>query len=122
MRIVSIGISSVLLSHTLTSILAIGQNRRGEKDMFLRGVYLTIAFQCCAMAAAQTSGFVYVATNDGTANSVVQYSRANDGSLTQVHEVATGGQGGSGNGVGNLDPLGSQDSLILSGAGSLLLV
>src|SRR4051794_35971431 len=90
--------------------------------MFLRGIYLTIVFQWCAIAAVQSSGFVYVATNDGITNSVVQYSRANDGLLTKVDEVATGGQGGSGNGVGNLDPLGSQDSLVLSGTGSLLLV
>jgi 6-phosphogluconolactonase (cycloisomerase 2 family) len=90
--------------------------------MFLRGVYLIIVLQWCALAATQTSGFVYVATNDGSANSVVRYSRGNDGLLTPIDEVATGGQGGSGNGVGNLDPLGSQDSLVLSGTGSLLLV
>ena len=90
--------------------------------MFFRCIYLAIAVQCCAMAAARNGGFVYVATNEPTANSVVQYSRAPDGSLTKVHEVATGGKGGTGNGVGNLDPLGSQDSLVLSGTGSLLLV
>jgi 6-phosphogluconolactonase len=36
--------------------------------------------------------------------------------------VETGGLGGTGNGVGALDPLGSQDSLVLSGTGSLVLV
>lgn len=73
------------------------------------------------MAIAQ-SGFVYVATNRTTGNSVIQYSRASNGLLTKLTEVSTGGLGGAGNGVGSLDPLGSQDSLVLSGTGSLLLV
>jgi 6-phosphogluconolactonase len=68
----------------------------------------------------RASGFVYVMTN-ATANSVNQYSRGDDGSLTFVQNVLTGGSGGSGNGVGNLDPLGSQDSLVLNSAGSLLV-
>jgi 6-phosphogluconolactonase len=72
-------------------------------------------------AAAQTTGFVYVATNQPT-NEVIQYSRASNGLLTQTSEAATGGSGGTGNGVGNLDPLGSQDSLVLSANGSLLVV
>jgi 6-phosphogluconolactonase (cycloisomerase 2 family) len=36
-------------------------------------------------------------------------------------EVSTQGLGGTGNGVGALDPLGSQDSLVLTDGGSLLL-
>src|SRR4051812_13919081 len=71
--------------------------------------------------AAQTSGFVYVATNQTGGNTIVQYSRATDGSLTKIGERSTGGLGGAGNGVGNVDPLGSQDSLVLDGTGSLLL-
>jgi 6-phosphogluconolactonase len=43
-------------------------------------------------------------------------------SLTKIGAVETGGLGGTGNGVGALDPLGSQDSLVLSGTGSLVLV
>jgi hypothetical protein len=74
------------------------------------------------VAAAQTGGFVYVATNQGTGNTVIQYSRAANGALTRLHQIATGGLGGAGNGVGSLDPLGSQDSLVLNDAGSLLLV
>jgi len=35
--------------------------------------------------------------------------------------VPTGGLGGTGNGVGALDPLGSQDSLVLSGDGTRVL-
>jgi 6-phosphogluconolactonase (cycloisomerase 2 family) len=47
---------------------------------------------------------------------VIQYSRSSNGSLTKVSQAATGGLGGTGNGVGPLDPLGSQDSLFLSGS------
>src|SRR5206468_12573389 len=75
-----------------------------------------------ATAATHTAGFVYVATNQPSGNTVVQYSRAGNGRLTKVAEVPTAGLGGTGNGVGALDPLGSQDSLVLSGTGSLLLV
>ena len=71
---------------------------------------------------AQTSGFVYVATNQPTGNQVIQYSRSDNGALTQVNEIATGGLGGTGNGVGNLDPLRSQDSLVLTAGASLLIV
>jgi 6-phosphogluconolactonase (cycloisomerase 2 family) len=71
-------------------------------------------------AHAGGTGFVYVMTNDPSGNSAVQFSRGSDGTLTKVSEVPTGGSGGTGNGVGNLDPLGSQDSLVLS-AGSVLV-
>lgn len=68
------------------------------------------------LAGAQTSGFVYIATNQPSGNMVIQYSRSSNGSLTKVSQAATGGLGGTGNGVGPLDPLGSQDSLFLSGS------
>ena len=73
-------------------------------------------------AAAQSSGFLYVATNQPAGNTVIQYSYAADGSLTRIAELPTGGLGGTGNGIGNLAPLGSQDSLILDSTGTLLLV
>jgi 6-phosphogluconolactonase (cycloisomerase 2 family) len=69
-----------------------------------------------AIAGAQTSGFVYIATNQPSGNMVIQYSRSSNGSLTKASQAATGGLGGTGNGVGALDPLGSQDSLVLSGS------
>src|SRR5437868_11108657 len=75
-----------------------------------------------AAGPGEQAGFVYVATNQGGGNTVIQYGRSSDGSLTKLHEVPTSGLGGAGNGVGALDPLGSQDSLVLTGAGSLLLV
>jgi 3-carboxymuconate cyclase len=77
-----------------------------------------------ALASAQpvkSTGFVYVATNEPSGNRIIQYSRASSGLLTEVTEAATGGAGATGNGVGPLDPLGSQDSLVLSPTGSVLL-
>lgn len=74
-----------------------------------------------AQATQIGGGFVYVMTNQPAGNKVIQYQRANNGLLTQASEASTGGMGGTGNGVGALDPLGSQDSLILSGDGTRLL-
>ena len=72
-----------------------------------------------AHASRLTTGFVYVATNESPVNSVIQFWRAGDGSLTPIGEAATGG---SGTGAGTVDPLGSQDSLVLSPDGTYLLV
>ena len=62
--------------------------------------------------------FVYVMSNKNPQNSVIQYLRMNNGSLVWLREVATGGKGTGPNGA---DPLGSQDSLILTGDGHFLL-
>ena len=62
--------------------------------------------------------FVYVMSNKNPHNSVIQFLRSQNGSLTRLREVPTGGKGTGGTGV---DPLGSQDSLVLSGDGHLLL-
>ena len=60
-----------------------------------------------AAAAPRAKGVVYVQTNAASGNAVVRFERANDGTLTRVGEVATGGSGtGSG--------LGSQGALALS--------
>lgn len=68
---------------------------------------------------AEESGdnFVYVMSNKNPENSVIQYHRAHNGSLTWVAEVGTGG---SGTGPTVVDPLGSQDSLVLSSDGQRL--
>jgi 6-phosphogluconolactonase len=63
-------------------------------------------------------GFVYVMSNKSSSNSVIQYWRAADGSLKWVREVPTGGHGTGPNGA---DPLGSQDSLTMSGDGQFLI-
>lgn len=78
-------------------------------------------FRQSANAAPEASGFVYVMTNDPSGNAIRQYSRSKDGQLTLVDQESTRGLGGTGNGVGNVDPLGSQNSLILSSDGTRLL-
>lgn len=62
--------------------------------------------------------FVYIMSNQNPSNSVFQFQRAANGSLNYVRAVGTGGSGAGPNGA---DPLGSQDSLVLSGDGQLVL-
>jgi 6-phosphogluconolactonase len=75
---------------------------------------------CAVHLHAQSVGdsFVYVMTNKNPGNSVIQFQRGSNGVLTWLREVPTGGNGTGPNGA---DPLGSQDSLVLSGDGSFLL-
>ena len=67
---------------------------------------------------SQAENFVYVMTNNSPNNSVIQFLRGDNGQLTKLREVPTDG---SGTGATGVDPLGSQDSLVLSGDGHLLL-
>lgn len=98
-----------------------------KKQHFLRqlaasviGVGLFLAFHSLRLNAetSQAGNFVYVMTNESPHNAVIQFLRAGDGSLMRVREVPTGG---SGTGATGVDPLGSQDSVVLSGDGHLLL-
>lgn len=66
------------------------------------------------------AGAVFVMTNSEAANQVIQYRRAADGTLSYVGHFDTGG---AGSGVGVTvppDPLGSQNSLLLSPDGRWL--
>src|SRR5205085_1862005 len=95
-----------------------------KRSMFLYSVLMALVCYSPLYMFGGTSGstgFVYVMTNNPSGNSVIQFSRASDGSLTKVSQSATGGKGGTGNGVGALDPLGSEDSLVLGGGGSVLV-
>jgi 6-phosphogluconolactonase len=98
-----------------------------RKPLSLKGVAvfvltlgLCMSLYALNVSAQDTGGdnFVYVMTNQTPANSVLQFRRAADGSLAFVREVVTGGSGTGANGA---DPLGSQDSLVLSGDGRVLL-
>jgi 6-phosphogluconolactonase (cycloisomerase 2 family) len=71
--------------------------------------------------SSDAAGAVYVMTNDPTGNSVIHFQRSSSGRLRFVDEVATSGRGGTGNGVGDVDPLGSQNSLVLTDDGNGLL-
>ena len=66
---------------------------------------------------AHLDNFVYLMSNKSPHNSVIQFRRGSDGSLVWLREVATGGRGTGATGV---DPLGSQDALVLSGDGHFL--
>ena len=80
----------------------------------LRGLVVMVAVALLAgvaakvVAAEDTPGAVYVLTNQ-SANSVMVFARAGDGTLSLSGSFATGGAG-AGTGV---DPLGSQGSLVL---------
>src|SRR5215831_8931072 len=98
-----------------------------RKPLSLQGVAVSIvtlglfmSLYSLNVSAQDTGGdnFVYVMTNKNPANSVLQFRRSAEGSLTLVREVATGGSGTGANGA---DPLGSQDSLVLSGDGQILV-
>lgn len=66
------------------------------------------------------AGAVYIMSNSPSGNEISVYSRASDGSLTFTGSFATGGLG-SGVGVAvPPDPLGSQNSLILSSDGDFV--
>src|SRR5437763_11532549 len=95
---------------------------RNTSIAFTTLLFFALGAELLCQPAFAASGFVYVATNQPTGNAVVQYSRAANGSLARIATVCTGGKGGTGNGVGNLDPLGSQVSLVLNDVGTLLLV
>ncbi len=76
-----------------------------------------VAFASGYGANALAAGAVYTMTNDPAGNAVVVFSRASNGALEKKGTVSTGGEG-SGGGV---DPLVSQNSLVLSDNGKWLL-
>ncbi|HEX5323565.1 MAG TPA: beta-propeller fold lactonase family protein [Capsulimonadaceae bacterium] len=69
-----------------------------------------VAHAALIPAIATASGAVYVADNGIQKNSILAYQRATDGTLTFVHAYATGGRGSG----GTIDPLQSQNSVLLS--------
>ena len=62
------------------------------------------------------SGAVFAMTNGVDKNEIVAFRRNDDGTLQETRRFATGGRGSG----GNVDPLGSQGSLVLSGDRSQL--
>jgi 6-phosphogluconolactonase (cycloisomerase 2 family) len=66
------------------------------------------------------AGAVFVMTNDAESNEVIMYRRSFQGTLTPLGRFPTGGRGsGFGKTIG-IDPLGSQNSLILGEKGRYL--
>jgi 6-phosphogluconolactonase (cycloisomerase 2 family) len=73
-----------------------------------------------AMSSTDSAGAVYIMSNSPSGNQILVYNRAADGSLAYAGSFATGG---SGSGVGTTvppDPLGSQNSVLLSPDGQWL--
>ena len=81
---------------------------------------LVFGLATSAAPAATLSGReVFVQTNNPAGNSIVVYNRAENGTLTQTGVFRTGGLGDALNGTG-VDPLSSQDSLVLDRPARLL--
>ena len=67
-------------------------------------------------------GAVYVGTNDLDNNSIAAFARSSDGTLSEIGEFATGGQGSTDfDGGEGLDPLISADSIIVTDDEQFLL-
>ena len=78
---------------------------------------LTAAVRSNAQETSTTSGAVFVMTNSNTGNEILQFVRNPNGSLFQVGETPTGGNGSG----GTTDPLASQNSLLLTSDSRYLL-
>ncbi len=63
------------------------------------------------------AGAVFLMTNSNAGNQILQFARRADGSLVPLGSTPTGGNGSG----GNVDPLGSQNSLLLTQDKSSLL-
>ena len=78
---------------------------------------LTAAVRSNAQETSTTSGAVFVMTNSNTGIEILQFVRNPNGSLFQVGETPTGGNGSG----GTTDPLASQNSLLLTSDSRYLL-
>ena len=78
---------------------------------------LTAAVRSNAQETSTTSGAVFVMTNSNTRNEILQFVRNPNGSLYQVGQTPTGGNGSG----GTTDPLASQNSLLLTSDSRFLL-
>ena len=101
-----------LLAFLLTIFLfspAFGDNSRYDDDNRYKGNHHRAGV-----------GSVFVMTNDAESNEVIMYRRSFRGTLSPMGRFPTGGRGsGFGKTVG-IDPLGSQNSLIIDGKGRYL--
>lgn len=80
-----------------------------RKGLLLHGAALGVLICSLFAATAYAGGAAYTMTNNAEDNQVVMFTRSDDGLLTQIGKISTGGKGSG----GNIDPLGSQGSLIL---------
>src|ERR1700735_711631 len=78
---------------------------------------LTASVRSNAQETSTTSGAVFVMTNSTPGNEILQFVRNPNGSVFQVGETPTGGNGSG----GTTDPLASQNSLLLTSDSRFLL-
>lgn len=77
-------------------------------------------FSSLSAVAAWANGAVYAMTNAVGDNQILVYHRGNDGTLTYIQTIATGGGGSGAQLSPPVDSLGSQGSLVLDPAHHLL--
>jgi 6-phosphogluconolactonase len=86
-----------------------------KRFMLARWLFVTAVAGCLLVgpaAAARDQGAVYAMTNALVTNQIVVWARAEDGTLTSLQTIATGG-GGSGTQIDPTDSLGSQGSVVI---------
>jgi 6-phosphogluconolactonase len=80
------------------------------KGLFIHGLAASVLTFGAMGAQAHEQGAAYAMTNSPDDNQIVVFGRGNDGLLTMVDTVSTGGKGSG----GGTDPLASQGSLVLA--------
>jgi 6-phosphogluconolactonase len=80
-------------------------------------LFLALSVSSSYGQSSADAGAVFVMTNSNTGNEIVQFVRNPNGSLFQVGETPTGGNGSG----GTTDPLASQNSLLLTSDSRFLL-
>lgn len=80
------------------------------KELIKLGSAVAALIFCIAVEPAFADGAAYTMTNADDNNQIVVFNRDDNGLLTKVDVVSTGGKGSG----GGIDPLGSQGSLVLT--------
>ncbi len=89
--------AALLLALTASSVFGAKSSSNGKKNAY--------------------AGAVFLMTNSNTGNQILRFGRQADGSLVSLGSTPTGGNGSG----GSIDPLGSQNSLLLTQDSGFLL-
>jgi 6-phosphogluconolactonase len=90
---------------------------KGKNFISLGMILISLVIGVSLAAGKDITGAVYTMTNSAAGNEIVIFDRDAKGMLTSAGSISTGGLGSG----GGLDPLGSQNSLLLSPDGRWLL-
>ncbi len=80
-----------------------------SKGLFIQGATLAALLLTALGTRAYAEGAAYTMTNAADDNQIVVFSRDDNGLLTKLDTISSGGKGSG----GGIDPLGSQGSLLL---------